>query len=235
MVVVARVLAGLQAVFYAVVWFGIVDLLTPFVQDEAEWRSGFLLETGWGLLFLVLVAMPFGVLAVRPGHPGALAGLTITAVALVTGGLWAREIPQVLNGLALGAGVAVVGGLGGWRAPQRRALDPLLALLSGVGLAGALVLGWDTLEHAVMLDDVTNGVDHSGVQASLGLAVAASVALAAVTAARLPAWSAAACAVWLAGVSLAYPDIEGSLGTPGAVGALVWSALVAVRLLRSRG
>ena len=230
--IVARVLAGLQAVFYAVLWFGIIDLLTVFVERGQEWRDGYLLETGWGLLFLVLVAGPFGVLAVRPGHPGALSTLAIVSAALVVGGVWARESAQVLNGLAVGAGAAAVWAFGRGRLPERRPLDPVLAVLAGVALGGALVLGRDLLAARTMLDEVTNGVDHYGVQVSLALALAACVALAAVTTPRLPALCAAGCAAWLAAVSIAYPDLDGSLGTPGAVAALAWAVGVALRVVR---
>ena len=234
MIIVARVLAGLQAVFYGVLWFGIIDLLTVFVERGPEWHDGYLLETGWGLFFLVLVAGPFGVLAVRPGHAGALAMLAVASVALVLGGIWAREAAQVLNGLAVGVGAAAVAALGRGRRPDRRPLDPVLAVLAGVALGGALVLGRALLAARTLPDEVTNGVDHYGVQVSLALALAACVALAAVTTPRLPALSAAGCAAWLAAVSLAYPDLDGSLGTPGAVAALVWAAVVALRVLRRR-
>src|SRR3954451_3442810 len=54
-----RGVAGVLAVFWGVFFFGIVDLLA-FLQG-AEFHDTILLSTGWGLLFLFLVAGPLAV------------------------------------------------------------------------------------------------------------------------------------------------------------------------------
>lgn len=65
-------------------------------------------------------------------------------------------------------------------------------------------------------------------QASLALCVALSVVLAALTGARLPAWTAAFSVCWLGVESIAYPRLNGSLGSSGGVVTVVWAAMVVV-------
>ena len=86
--VAARVVAALAAVFWGFFWFGLIDLLVVVDQDE-RFHEHYLLESGWGLLYLVLVTVPLVVLAVRPGDPTALAQVGVCAAAVVLGGVWA--------------------------------------------------------------------------------------------------------------------------------------------------
>src|SRR6476646_3363839 len=72
--------AALLAVFWGLLFFGIVDLLA-FRQGE-EFHATILLSTGWGLLFLFLVAGPLLVLAVGRRSASTAASLQIAAVAL---------------------------------------------------------------------------------------------------------------------------------------------------------
>jgi hypothetical protein len=60
------VLAGLLAVFWGFLFYGLIDLLA-FAQGP-DFHASLLLSTGWGLLFLVLVAGPLVAVAVRPGR-----------------------------------------------------------------------------------------------------------------------------------------------------------------------
>jgi hypothetical protein len=53
---VVRILAAALAVFWGLVFYGLIDLLA-FAQG-AEFHAALLLSTGWGLLFLFLVAAP---------------------------------------------------------------------------------------------------------------------------------------------------------------------------------
>jgi hypothetical protein len=61
----ARAFAAVSALWWSVLFFGIIDLTVPFDQDP-RFLDNFLLETGWGLLYTFLVAAPLLALALRP-------------------------------------------------------------------------------------------------------------------------------------------------------------------------
>ena len=225
--VAARVVAAVAAVFWGFFWFGLIDLLVVVEQDE-RFHEHYLLESGWGLLYLVLVTVPLVVLAVRPGDPTALAQVGVCAVAVLVGGVWAFAWPPLLNGLGLVATVTLLawlgrGSVGTWRRP-----DPTLLLLAVVALPAAVVYGHPLARNTTDLEDITNGVSHYPMQAALGLAVVGLVGLAAVSRSRLPAWTAAFSAVWLGVASMVYPDLAASLGATGGGLIVVWGVLVAV-------
>lgn len=73
------------AVAWGYVFFGLTDLLVIFI--DPGFYAVFLLETGWGLLFLVLVAVPLIAVVIRPRSPVLLvqvlavaAGVAVAAV-----------------------------------------------------------------------------------------------------------------------------------------------------------
>jgi hypothetical protein len=226
--------AGLSALVWAVPFFGLIDLTTVVTQRGPEWRAGYVLEGGWGLLLTVLVALPLAALALRPGDPAALAVAWVAVLALLAAGAWAAAAPQLLLAVALGGDVGVVAALAGVRRPVVRARTHrallVLAVLTG---AGALAYAREVLAHPVVLS-VTVGVDHHGVQAALALAVAGCVALGALGAGRLPPLCAAGCLAWLSLLSLAYPDVDASLGTRGGVAGLLLAAAVAAAAATAR-
>src|SRR3954467_9460307 len=86
-----RVLAGLFGVFWGFFFYGLIDLLA-FAQGE-QFHATLLLSTGWGLLFLFLVAAPLLALAVRPSavSPSALAEVTLGAARAARGGRVGRR------------------------------------------------------------------------------------------------------------------------------------------------
>ena len=157
---VARVTAGGLAAFWAVLWFGVIDLMVVVIQDE-RFYDDYLLESGWGLFYTVLVVVPLVVLALRPGDPVALAQLGVCAACVLLGAAWAVRLPQLLSGLALAATVALLAWLGRGRLPVRRPVDPVLAVLAAVALVGAVVYGHDLARWPALLDDITNGVAHA--------------------------------------------------------------------------
>jgi len=233
--VVARVVAVLAAVLWGFFWFGLIDLLVVVTQDE-RFHEHYLLESGWGLLYLVLVTAPLVVLARRPGEPVALAQLAVATLAVLAGGVWGAAWPQLWNGLGLVLTVVLLAWLGRGRLVQWRRPDPVLAALAVVGLPAAVVYGAPLARNTTDVEDITNGVSHYPMQASLALAVVGLVALAAVTRSRLPAWTAAFSAIWLGVESVVYPDLRASLGTTGGVLTVVWGVLVvaAVQVVRRR-
>src|SRR4051795_7241776 len=75
-----RVADGALALVWGLFLYGVVDLLA-FLQGE-EFHDSILLSTGWGLLFLFLVAGPLAVLCLGRAAWSASAGTQIVAVAL---------------------------------------------------------------------------------------------------------------------------------------------------------
>jgi hypothetical protein len=233
--IAARAVAVLAAVFWGFVWFGLIDLLVVVLQDE-DFHEDYLLESGWGLLYLVLTAVPLVLLAFRPGDGVAVAQLTIVTLAVLVGAVWAGALPQLWNGLGLALTVGLLAVLGGRRTALPRRPDAVTGLLAAVAVPAAIVYGEPLARNTVVTEDITNGVSHWPMQASLALAVAGLAALAAWTRARLPAWTAAFTTVWLGIESMVYPDLHGSLGTTGGALAVVWGMLlvVAVEVARRR-
>ena len=233
--VIARVVASVAAVFWGFLWFGLIDLLVV-VEQDARFDENYMFESGWGLLYLVLVAVPLVVLAMRPGEPVAIAQLLVVTLAILVGALWRGSWPQLWNGLGVGLTAGLLAWLGRWHPLRWRRPDPVLSVLAIIALPAAVVYGAPLIRNTTEAEDITNGVSHWPMQASLALAVVGLVALAAVTRGRLPAWTAASSALWLGVESVVYPDLRASLGTRGGVLTAVWAVLVlvAVEVARRR-
>jgi hypothetical protein len=231
-----RVVAGVLAAFWALPWFGLIDLLVVVDQDEG-FHEHYLMESGWGLLFLVLVTTPLVVLCFRPGRRDAVDQLWVCAAAVVAGAVWGWAWPQLLNGLALAGAAWLLDLLAGRPVGTRRSWqrpDPLGLLLGAGGLVAAVAYGHPLARNVTLTEDITNGVSHFPMQASLGLAVAGLAVLAAFTGSRLAAWTTAFAAAWIGIESVAYPDLVGSLGVLGGWAAVAWAVLVVLLAERHR-
>jgi hypothetical protein len=225
--VAARAAASVAAVFWGFLWFGLIDLLVV-VEQDAQFAEDYLFESGWGLLYLVLVAVPLVVLAMRPGEPVAIAQLVVVTLAVVVGALWRGSWPQLWNGLGLGLTAGLLTWLGQGRPVQWRRADLVLSVLALIGLLVAVGYGAPLIRNTTETEDITNGVSHWPMQASLALAIVGLIALAAVTGGRLPVWTAALSALWLGVESVVYPDLRASLGTRGGILTALWAVLVLV-------
>ena len=230
----ARTTAILAAVFWGFLWFGLIDLLVV-VEQDAQFDEHYLLESGWGLLYLVLVTVPLVVLARRPGDPVALTQLAGVAVAVLIGAAWGSARPQLWTGLGLAVTAGLLAALGKGRLTPWSRPDLPLCMLALVGLPAAIEYGAPLTDNTTDLGDITNGVSHDPMQASLGLALVGLVALAAVTRSRLPSWTVAFSAIWLGVESIVYPDHRASLGTTGGAAAVVWGVLVVLGVEAARG
>ena len=226
--IVTRVLAALSAVFWGFWWFGLIDLATVVTRDP-DFAEGYLLESGWGLLHLVLLAVPLVALAVRPWNRSAVAVIEVTAVAVLVGSVWGWSGRMLLEGLALVATAVVLG----WsRRNDRPTLGrprPVLLALAVVGLPCALwyAAAWvNAVDDDPWRDDITRGISHYPMQAALALALVGLVAVAAFSGSRLVTVLVAVCALWLGGASIAWPHLDGSLGRPGGALLVVWGLAV---------
>ena len=77
------IVAALFALFWGFFFYGLIDLLA-FAQGE-QFHAALLLSTGWGLVFLFLVAGPLFAMSVRASavSPSALAQVALVAAAVL--------------------------------------------------------------------------------------------------------------------------------------------------------
>ena len=231
----ARSIAAVAAAFWGLAFFGVIDFLTPFTLG-GEWADHYLIETGWGLLYLVMVTVPFLVLIARPGSLLALLELSVVAASLMTGAALAASPAHALPGLAIAVLVAVLAVLSPARRPTWGLPAPLTAVVAVVGVAPASAYVW-RMARATDNPEMTWGLDHYPAQAALGLAVVgvALIAACAHAASRrdrwLPIGTAAFSALWLGWQSILWSGRVGSLGSAGGAAAIVWG----VALLAAAG
>jgi hypothetical protein len=233
-VLLARVLAVASALFWGVLFFGIIDLSVVVMQD---WRfhEHYLLEAGWGLLYTGLVMLPLLVWAAVPRCVVLLQEVLAVAVAVFVTGLAALAPGQLVPAVFLALSALVPALLA--RLPlslpsvQPRRVHPLLASLVALALAGgvAYAVAMIRAAYAGVPDDNTWGLMHLPMQAALALALPAVVAVVALAhAAGQPRWRVglafpAITAAGLGAVSVAYPDHLGSLGLVGGAVCLAWA------------
>jgi hypothetical protein len=225
-----RIAAAIGAIFWGFLFFGLIDLLA-FLQGD-EFHATLLLSTGWGLLFLFLVAAPLVVVAAAPAYAGVSALAEVVAVAL------ALAVAAALSGsprhLLATAGLLMTAGLVAAFASKPRPhmqLDwrpswPALAVV--VAGAGPLAYyAWTaarTTGTSTITDDSV-GLDHWPVQSAVAIAAVLIALLAAghPSGWRVPMWTVAASVAWFGVVALAEPDLVGSVNRGWAAAMLVWA------------
>jgi len=241
----ARVVAIAAAIFWGVLFFGITDLLVVPDQDERFYEH-YLLETGWGLLYTMLVMLPLVFLAVQPSWQVFPQQLTAVALTVLLCGLFTPAAGQVFVAFLLAITVTVPSVLAErplWpiRGLSVRGANPWLSTLVLLAAAAAVVYAVQMIEaaNAGRPDDNTWGLMHLPMQAALGLALAGSAAISVLAGAsgasgwKLSVLPSSVSAVWLGAVSVAYPTHLGSLGWSGGIAAIVWGLAFAAITLSS--
>ena len=237
--VAAVAAAGVWGVFY----FGVIDLLVVPIQDT-QFDAFYLVETGWGLLYTVLVGVPLVLFAVRPQSVVFLQQVAAVALAVLACAVITPAWRQVITGVLLLLTALLLSWWSGQRAwrvasPRTGRLDPWLGALVVVAAAGAVWYAVEVIQKARsgIPDDDTWGLMHLPMQAAFGLALAGSAAVtwlaegAGSTPAagwRVSAVPTAVSACWLGVVSLMYPHHLASLGDAGGVAAIAWGLLFGV-------
>jgi hypothetical protein len=222
-----RVVAALAAMFWGFFFFGLIDFMTPFTLGE-EWTDHYLLETGWCLLYLVMVTVPLLVLVAHPGAAVALHQLLLVALALVLGAVLAGSPAHALPGVGIGLVVWALAALSPPRGLTMPALAPATAVVAAVGALPAAAYAWE-MARATENPEQTWGLDHYPAQAALAIAIVAVALLAASAVAPtgrawwLPGCTASFSAIWLGWQSIAWSERVGSLGQVGGVAAIVWA------------
>jgi len=243
--VLARVVAACAVAFWGVLFFGVQDFLTPLVEGE-DFAAHYLIETGWGLTYLVLVAVPLATLAVRPGRVVALVQVGLVGAALAVGALLAGSQQHLLPAGGVMLTAVVLAWLGRARSPMARTRRwgrpaPVTGLLAGVAVLPAAAYAWD-MARSTENPEETWGLDHYPVQAAFAVAVVLVALLAAYAATGhsrgrwLPALTAAFSAAWFGVLCTIWPDRLGSPGVGWAVVAIGWAVvLVAAVAAEGRG
>jgi hypothetical protein len=220
------------ATFWGYLFFGLIDLMVVFDRTAGFYES-YLLETGWGLLYTVMVAAPLVALAFRSGRPSLVAqvaGVGIcVAISAVAAFAWRQLLPAA--GLVLTA--AILYALSGTprrtsccdeSARPKSALHWPLLIVACVAIPPSILAALDLVVGFWQLrqptDDDTWSIDHWPMQAALALSLPAVAVLASFRASgwRTSLWSAAISAAWWGAVSLSYPQHAGSLGDLWVVG-----------------
>ena len=225
-----RILAALSAAFWGLAFYGLIDLLA-FAQG-AEFHATLLLSTGWGLLFLLLVAAPLATLCVRPSavSSAALAEVALVGVAVVLAAGAGGASRQLLVAAGLLVTVAALAAVARYRyqplVPAWRWSSPTGALVI-LAIGPCCAYAWTAARTTggTALTDDTWGFDHWPVQAALPVALLLISALAAGHPAgwRLPTWSAGAAAAWFAVVCWLEPGLIGSVSRPWAAITFAWA------------
>lgn len=240
----ARALAVLGLLVWWIGLMGPIDLTVPIYQPPL-FEDAYLVETGWGLFYTVLLGAPTIALVTRPRAVGPALQVLVCAGALVLAALVSTDLGQLVPAaLALGlvAGVRALAGAparelrSAVRRPGRgdRAATALAALAVVPALAYLVDMG-----RAYRADrypvDITQFLNHWPVQGAFAVAVVGLVGLAVVTGRRAPAVTAGLGAVWFGVASILFADQAGGFGRVGGGTAVAWGiAVLAAAWLRGR-
>jgi len=230
-----RLLAGMALAAWWLMMFGLIDLLLPFDAPApgSEFYTFVMLETGWGLLYAVLLGGAALALLVRPLSPEPALQHVVVGAAIALAAIATFELGHLLPafmaaGVGLGA-LAITGDvahLGRTFIHPPRGLWwlPAAALAVALGPAVGYALSSFRAAWAGEPDDITSGLTHWPGQGAFFVAFV-FVALLAVLRrrGRIPAYCAAFSAGWFGAVSIAYPEPVGSLGVAWGVAAITWA------------
>jgi hypothetical protein len=224
-----RISALLLSLFWGLLFYGLIDLLA-FAQGP-DFHTTVLLSTGWGLVFLFLVAAPLAAVAVRPAaSSAALQQVALVAVAVAAGAALSASPSHLIVAIALALTVAVLAGFAGGRgqlAPRgwRWSWTPgAVVIVSAVPWCAYAWTSARATGSNPVADD-TWGLDHWPVQAALPLAFLLVSALAAghPSGWALPTWCVGAAAGWFAVVCWTEPHLAGSVSRPWAAAVFLWA------------
>lgn len=234
----ARIVAACAAVFWGVFFFGLIDFLTPFTGGE-EFAAHYLIETGWGLLYLVLVTVPLVVLAARPGTGAALLELAVVAVAIWVGAALGGSPVHALPGVGvLATALALAASCPPRSWPRLHTPARYTALVSLAACLPVAAYAWE-MARATENPEETWGLDHYPAQAAFAVAVVLAALVAASASDRRDGWllvlTSAFCATWFGALTVAWPERLGSAGTAWGLAAIGWGvALVAAAAVDRR-
>lgn len=224
--VAARIIAGIGALFWGWLFFGVQDSLTVFVEGK-DFAPHYLMETGWGLLFLVLVAVPLLGLAWRPQSAVLVAQVAAVGVAIAAAAAVARSAAHLLPALGLWLTAIAVATASKLRLRgDRPRVDRPLAAMAVAAAVPALTYAWRMATAHVAVEQ-TVGLDHYPIQAALGIGIVLVAIVVAVSrhwpGSRLAAATLAVTVAWMGVESAVFPHRLGSFGPIWSWLALGWA------------
>jgi hypothetical protein len=241
--------AAIAALLWGFFFFGLVDLLVRFVPFD-DFYDYYLLETGWGVLYFILITVPLLSVAFVPTITSPVSQVTIAGVAVGLAALFTGVGIQLLPAGVLVLIALILTVLGG-----RRADRPLLPERPHVRLASRIdipTLVLTVVATAPLIwfsvtmvssaraglypnDDISAGFNHWPMQAALPLAILGGAGLTALHQVgwQVTAWTVTVGTAWMGIFSIAYPNHSGSFGLTGGSAAILWSALLAIVTRRS--
>ena len=228
-----QAVAWTTGVLWLALFFGLVDLSVPiFFQTRPEFYSGYLISTGWGVLFTFFVGLPLCFAGARPdwicgallsagsgvavlfacvasGQPAQLA--IVFALLLPAAAIWILS----QSGTGTDGRINLNGQLDQRAGPMQRI--PILGL-AAISFPPAIMYASEMirLAHAGAPEPVYSwGFDHYPIQAASTLVIPLATA---VLASRLPGWRpmtwlVASGTAWFGVVSIVYPNHLGSWGS----------------------
>ena len=231
----ARIWAWFAAVFWAVGFFGIVDLTMLFGVNPA-FHAVMGLETSWGVLFTFIVGGSFVAIAARPRQPWpALVLLWLVVAALLLAGVLAEDAGPLVPA-ALLLPMSLVPLLSPADRPDRAGgrLEPsgpilALALLGAPGWWSYTAVAVEQSLTPGVVDDTSWGLSHWPIQAALGLLLVMGVLVMAFwPAGRTLIGTACGSSAVVLGTSwLLYPDSAGAAHSTGlSLAAILWGLAV---------
>jgi hypothetical protein len=241
--VLAGLFAGIGAIWWGIAFYGLIDLTTPFIQESPDFYDSYLLETGWGLLYTVLIAIPLIALVRRPQNAGPMGQLIIASAAVAVPALLVPEPLQLQPAAALLLSFVVLRALArhghgfdranlgesiahrARRAPLSSWALVLVATVAAVPYAADMIAAGRAGRYPA---DFTADINHWPMQSSLALCIPACAAAAALRPRgwKVPAVTAAVAAIWLGALSFFYPEHAASLGRVGGLGCVSWGLLL---------
>lgn len=231
---VVRWISWTTGLLVLLLFFGLTDLSVPlFFQSRPEFYEGYVLETGWGVLFTFFVGIPLCVLGSRPGSASA-ALVPVAAAAAVLAAAIASAQPRhflIVAGLLVPSAVKfLLDGSDEFKTVRMagRFHWPTLGV-SVIALPVAALFASEMVTAAREGRDpvsFTWDFDHWPIQAAATLVIPFAGA---VLSFRLPGWRlmvfiVAAGAAWFGTVSIVYPDHAGSLGAVTGWTSMIWAA-----------
>jgi hypothetical protein len=238
--------------FWLLLFFGLTDLSVPlFFQARPEFYEGYLIETGWGVLFTFFAGLPMCFLGARPVWISAALVTAAAGVAVLIAAIASAQPVQLIIVAALLLPAAVVwalarSGRDSDRGPGRniRPVEPSGSIpqiatlgLALVSLPPAIIFAAEMIETARQGEpkpSYTYVFDHYPIQAASVLVIPLATALLSL---RLPGWRpmtflVASGTAWFGIVSIVYPDHLGSWGTAWGWTAVAWAVALSLLAIR---
>lgn len=245
---VIRVFGWTAGAFWLVLFFGLTDLSVPvFFGNRPEFYEGYLIETGWGVLFTFFVGLPMCVLGASPRSVSVALMSAASGVAVLIAAVASAQPVQLIIVALLLLQAATVWALVrlGRKSPHESSgyetqVQPCVVAtripilgLALISLPPAIIYAAEMIERAVGIGSepsFTYVFDHYPIQAASALVIPLATGLMAL---QLQGWRPmtfliALGTAWFGLISIVFPDHEGSWGTTWGWTAVAWAVALSL-------